>query len=200
MAYLDSRLESKNFVDSLKRNGIDTILLYHKKHGYHREYFVFWLDKSELQLRNIKSTGIFEITNWNRNGFYRDKKIFDFYIKHKNTIDTDKLEEYNVRIEGTDTFRIYVSHYPYVDINIFIGKETKIYHLPNGINSNLDNTTFHLARLIESTIYNLEQTGWKEAEKKFKYYPKNYDPTKEKWKEWRLEKIRNGEIWDDYYH
>jgi hypothetical protein len=201
MSYLDSRLESKNLVDSLSQIGIDTILLYHKKHGYHREYFVFWVDKSELQLRNINSTGILEIADWNRNGFYRDKRIFDFYLKHKNTIDTDKLEEDNIKVIGTDTFKTYISHYPYVDINITIGKDIKTYHLPNGVNSNLDNTAFHFARLIESTIYNLEQTTyWKQAEKKFKYYPKKYDPTKEKWQNWRQEKIRNGEIWDDNYH
>lgn len=201
MPYLDSRIESKNFVDSLKNNGIDTILLYHKKHGYAREYFVFWLDNSELQLRNIRSTGILEIADWNRNGFYRDKKIFDFYQKHKTIIDNDKLEEAILEINGNDTVKLYFSHYPYVDINITIGQETTTYHLPNGINSALDNTVFHFARLIESTIYNLEETGhWKEAERKFKYYPRKYDPTKDKWENWRREKINNGEIWEDYYH
>jgi len=201
MPYLDTRLESKNFVDSLKQNGIDTILLYHKKHGFTREYFLLWLDKSELQIRIIGSTGILEIADWHGNGFYRDKRIFDFYLRHKNSIDSDKLEEDNIKIVGNDTFRVSVSHYPYVDINITIGGETKTYHLPNGINSRLDNTAFHFARLIESTIYNLGQSvHWREAEKKYKYYPKNYNPTKKKWQDWQLEKIRNGVIWDDYYH
>jgi hypothetical protein len=201
MSYLDARLESKNFVDSLKKNGIDTLLLYHKKHGFSREYFVLWLDKSELQIRNISSTGILEIADWHGNGFYRDKRIFDFYAKHKNTIDTDKLEEDNIEIVGKDTFRVSFSHYPYVDISITIRQETKTYHLPNGTNSKLDNTAFHFARLIESTIYNLGQsTRWKEAEKKHMYYPKNYNPTKRKWQNWELKKNRSGEIWDDYYH
>jgi len=201
MPYLDARIESKNFVDSLKRNGIDTILLYHKKHGFSREYFLLWLDKYELQIRNISSTGILEIADWHGNGFYRDKRIFDYYITHKNTIDADKLEKVNIKIEGTDTFRISMSHYPYVDINITIGQETKTYHLPNGINSSLDNTVFHFARLIESTIYNLgNSVGWKEAEKKYKYFPKHYDPTKRRWQTWESERIGNGEIWNDYYH
>jgi hypothetical protein len=202
MPYIDSRLESNNFVDSLKQNGIDTILLYHKKHGYFREYFVFWLDKSVLQLRKINATGIFEIANLNQNGFYRDKRIFSFYLKNHETIDSDKVEKEVIVIVGTDTLlKSLPSHYPYVDIKIIIGKTIKEFHLPYGINSELDNSVFHFARLIESTIYNLElSTYWKEAEKRIKYYPKNYDPKKEKWEKWRQEKINNGEIWDDYFH
>lgn len=201
MPYLDPRLEAKNFVDSLKHSGIDTILLYHKKHGFSREYFLLWPDKSELQIRNIHSTGILKIADWQRNGFYRDKKIFNFYLQHKSTIDTDKLVVENFEIVGADTVKVLDSHYPYVEINITIGQETKTYHLTNGINSNLDNTVFHFARLIESTIYNLGRSvRWTEAEKKYKYYPKNYNPTKAKWQNWRLRKITNGEIWSDNYH
>lgn len=200
MPYLDSRTESKNFVDSLKQSGIDTVLLYHKKQGNLREYFVFWLDKSEPQLRKINSTGIFEIADRNRNGLYRDKRIFQFYSKHKASIDTAKLDD-NITVVGTDTSWVHESHYPYVDIKITVGKNEKAYHLPYGINSKLDNSIFHFARLIESKIYNLEKTtGWKQAEKPLKHYPKNYDPTKEKWQNWRRDKINSGEIWDDNYH
>jgi 5-hydroxyisourate hydrolase-like protein (transthyretin family) len=189
MPYLDSRLESKNFIDSLNQIGIDTVLLYHKKHGNFREYFIFWLNKAELQVRKVNSTGIFEIGDWNFNGFYRDKNIFTFYTVNKDKIDSDKIEEVNW------------SHYPYVDISVTIAKTNKQYHLPFGINSPSDNTTYHYARLIESTIYNLENSSyWKQAEKKLKYFPKNYDPTKEKWENWKREKINSGEIWDDYYH
>ena len=197
MPYLDPRIESNNFVDSLKNNGIDTILLYHKKQGYTKEYFVLWLDNSELQLRNISSRAIVEIADWNKIEVYRFKKIFDYYIQHKNTIDNDQLYEENFIIEGADTIKIFVSNHTFVDIDITIGKESKKYELVFALYKNVDNTAFQFAQLIDSTI-NIEQsTRWKVAEKKFKYYPKNYDPTKKKWQDWKLEKIRNGEIRED---
>lgn len=199
--YLDARLESKHFVDSLKRNGIDTILLYHKKHGYSREYFILWLENSVLQIRNISSTGIIQIGDWQSNALYRNKRLFEFYVANKNRIDTDRLENVRTIIKGADTFRISFSHYPYVDIAVTLGQETKTYHLPYGISSSLDNSVFHFARLIESTIYNLgHNTSWKEAEKKYKYYPRNYDPNKKRWRKWQQKKERNGDIWEDFYH
>ncbi len=201
--YLDSRLESKNFVDSLKKIGTDTILVYHKKHGFFREYFILWLSKSELQLRKVNSTGIFEIGDWSRNGSYRDSRIFNFYIHHESEIKTDLLYETRV-IKKNDSVTFIEglpSHYPYVDIEITIDTTTGSYHLPYGVNSNLDNSAFHLARLIESTIYNLENSSyWRQAERKIKFYPRRYDPTKEKWQNWERSKINNGEIWDDYFH
>jgi hypothetical protein len=201
MAYLDSIKESSIYVDSLKQVGIDTILLYHKKHGFYREYFVFWLHNSKLNLRKINELGITEIAEWNRNGYYKDKRIFEFYIKNSNIIETDKLREDNIKIIGTDTFYYEISHYPYIDIEITIGETTKSYHMPYGIRSKFDNQAFHFARLIESTIYNLEQTShWKQAEKRFKYYPKNFNPYKKRWQKWEQKRIDNGEIWVDYYH
>ena len=190
LPYLDSRKESKLFVDSLIKIGIDTILLYHKKHGYNREYYLFWLDKSDLQLRKINSFAITKIDDYSGlNGFYRDDKIFDFYFKHKKNIDTDSNQDPTSY------------HYPYVDIIVTIGNESRNYHLPDGINSDSDNTTYHWARLIEGKIYNLSNSvKWKEAEKKYKNYPIKFDRKKKKWQEWEMRKMSNGEIFEDYYH
>ena len=205
MPYLDARLETKNFVDSLKKSGTDTILVYQKKHGSFREYFIFWLSGSELQLRKINSTGVFEIGEWSMNGFYRDNRIFNYYLNHEREIKTDELYKFEI-IKTSDSantlsFWGLPSHYPYVDIDITIDTTTGSYHLPYGVNSNLDNAAFHLARLIESTIYNLENSShWRQAERKIKWYPKNYDPRKRKWQNWERVKISNGEIWEDYYH
>ena len=200
MSYLDSRLEAKSFVDSLKKFGIDTVLTYHKKHGYSREYFIFWVTKSELQLRKINSTVIFEIGDWSFNSFYRGNRIFTFYINHQTEIKTADLFETMV-FKKNDSITLIAalpSHYPYVDIDITIDTSRCSLHLPYGVNSDLDNSAFHLVRLIESTIYNLENTSyWSEAERKIKLYPKRYDPQKKKWQNWERE---NGKIWDDYYH
>ncbi|MBX2905426.1 MAG: hypothetical protein KF744_05270 [Taibaiella sp.] len=204
MPYLDSRIETERFVDSLRKAGIDTILAYHKKHGYStRQHFVFWIAKSELQLRNINSMGIFEINNWDMLGFYRNQRIFTFYIDHKDEMRRDINSKTEV-VQVNDSVTLLSglpSHYPYVDIDVFIDTVVGSHHLPFAIESNLDNCSFHFARLIESIIYNLEKSSyWSEAERKLKYYPKRYDPTQEKWQKWELDKISRGEIWDDYYH
>lgn len=202
LPYLNIIEASSQYIDSLSLSGVDTILLYHKKHGYDREYFVLWLEKSELQIRNIRKTGILEISDCHTNGYYRDIRIFDFYQKHKKQIENDSID-FRIRHikEGEVIYQELPSHYPYVEIFMIVGKETKKYHLPYGINYSSDNVSYHLARLIESTIYNLiENCNWIEAEKKFRYYPKRFNPEKEKWQDWKRIKIRDGEIWDDSYH
>ncbi|WP_188466610.1 hypothetical protein [Marivirga lumbricoides] len=56
------------------------------------------------------------------------------------------------------------------------------FHLPNGIQSSENSSPYQFARLIESTLFNIESgTYWKQAEKKMKYYPKNYELNKQKW-------------------
>ena len=203
MPYLDSRVEAGKFKDSLKKICIDTLLVYHKKHGSSRDYYIFWFSKSELQIRKINATGVFEIGDFSMSGLYRDCRIFSFYAKHKREIDSSELTETFISYtsDGRMLLSSVGSHYPYVDIEVNMAGNTGEYHLPYGSNSGLDNSAFHFVRLIESVIYNVEtQSYWKEAEKKMKYFPKRYDPKKEKWQKWELNKLKDGDIWDDYYH
>ena len=188
MPYLNSIEESKSFTDSLRKCGIDKIIVYHKKHGMSlRQYYIFWID-TDLQLRNINANGIFK-PNWEMIGFYRNARLFEFFQVNRLQLHLDSIPESNR------------SHYPYSDIQVFYSDSTSNFHLPYGIQSTEDLSPYHFARLIESTLFNIERRGyWQQAEKKLKYYPKNYDPQKQKWQLWKLRKIRNGEIWDDYYH
>ncbi|QNR24543.1 hypothetical protein [Croceimicrobium hydrocarbonivorans] len=186
MPYLNSIEESKRFTDSLRSSGIDQIIVYHKKHGMSpRDYFIFWFD-TDLHLRQINATGIFKLNSWEMIGFYRGDGLFNFFKDNQIRMSQDSIPE--------DTW----SHYPYSDIEVILQDSVTSLHLPNGIQSSENSGPYQFARLIESTLFNIERkTIWVPAEKKMKYYPKNYDPNKLKWQEWRLEKISKGEIWDD---
>lgn len=189
MPYLNSIEESKAFSDSLRTNGIDKILVYHKKHGMSlRNYYIFWID-NELQLRKINEHGIFKPNSWEVIGYYRDDRLFEFFQKNQRKLNQDTIPELNW------------SHYPYSDIQMAYNDSVTDFHLPDGIHSSENSSPYQFARLIESTLFNIEQgTYWQQAEKKMKFFPKKYDPTKEKWQNWRSDKIREGVIWDDYYH
>ncbi len=189
MPYLNSIEESKAFSDSLLTSGIDKIIVYHKKHGmYLREYYIFWMD-NDLHLRKINQNGIFKPNSWEMIGFYREDRLFDFFQKNEKQLNQDTTPELNWY------------HYPYSDIQVVNNDSVTNFHLPNGIQSSENSSPYQFARLIESTLFNIESGSyWEQAEKKMKYYPKNYDPDKQKWQIWEQEKIRDGEIWDDYYH
>lgn len=189
MPIMNSIEVSQSFSDSLKTSGIEKILVYHKKHGMsQREYYIFWLD-TDLQLRRINETGIFKLNSWEMVGFYRGNRLFEFFDKNQRKLNHDSIPETNM------------SHYPYADIHVMYGDSVTDFHLPNGIQSSENSSPYQLARLVESILFNLEQrTYWEHTGKKMKYYPKNFDPTRKKWQKWQRNKIRNGEIWDDYYH
>lgn len=184
MPYLDSKLESKHFVDSLILSGKDTIMVYYIGQSVY-EYYIFWFDKSELQIRKVEAYGIFEIADWTFGGLYRDRRIFKFFTANKAKIYTDTIDK-------SDLFQ-----YHYVNIELIFDTTYQIFHLPHGVHSKYDNTIYHFARLIESTIFNIEHSsGWKQAEKKVKYFPRNYDPNKKKWQKWREEKTKEGKVYD----
>lgn len=189
MQYLNSIEESKTFSDSLRANGIDKVIVYNKKHGFSlREYYIFWFD-TELHLRRINAEGIFKPNSWEMIGFYRNYRLFEYFKKNQRTLKQGSIPELNW------------SHYPYSNIQVVCNDSVTDLHLPMGIQSIENSSPYHFARLIESTLFNIEQgTYWAQAEKKMKFYPKRYDPNKEKWQNWKRDKISSGEIWDDYYH
>ena len=189
MLYLNSIEESKAFSDSLRTKGIDKIIVYHKKHGFSlREYYIFWFD-TDLHLRRINGEGVFKPNSYEMIGFYRNDRLFEYFKDNQRTLNQASIPELNW------------SHYPYSDIKVVYNDSVTNLHLPMSIQSQENSTPYHFARLIESTLFNFEQrTYWAQAEKKMKFYPKKYDPTKEKWQDWERDKIRDGKIWDDYFH
>ncbi len=138
-------------------------------------YYIFW-EEEELELRLINENGIFKPNTWDMIGMYRDNRLFEFYQKNKAQLFRDSIPESNWL------------HYPYVDIQIIINDSAVKLHLPNGINSSENSMPYQLARLIESTLFNVEQgSSWEQAEKKMKYFPKNHDRLK---KNGRTEKLK----------
>lgn len=189
MPYLNSIKESEKFTDSLQEIGVERILVYHKKHGMsQRNFYIFWKGE-ELEIRLINANGVFKPNSWDMIGFYRDDRLFEFFQKYEVQLYKDSISNSNWL------------HYPYVDIKIVINDSVSKIYLPNGINSSENTPPYQFARLIESTLFNIEHgTYWQEAEKKMKYFPKHYDPTKEKWQNWEREKIDEGDLWNDYFH
>lgn len=178
LPYIDVLTETEKFVDSLKKNNVDTILVYQKKYCFHRNCYVLWQKNDSINLRNISRYNISKIKYNSVCDYSRNTKVFSFYLKNKDEIDNSILEN-NIVIKGKDTIRYYISHYPYSEIKIYINNFQKTYHLPDGIYSDLDNNAFHYARLIESVIFNITKDSyWIEAEKKDKYYPKGFNRSK----------------------
>ncbi|AEV33112.1 hypothetical protein [Owenweeksia hongkongensis] len=146
--------ESKTFTDSLIANGVDTILVYHKQHGmYLRSYYIFWKGE-QLEVRLINENGIFNLNSWDMVGLYRNERLFEFYQKHEKELNQSTIPEASI------------SHYPYVDIAVIIDPKLLELHLPWGVISSFDSSPYQFARLIESILFNIEQsTYWEKDEK-----------------------------------
>jgi hypothetical protein len=146
---LDIRKETKHLIDSLRSEGVDTILSFYKGcsgcvEGIYKSEYLFWKKNNQIKIKKVDSYIVYkEVLN--------AKDIFSYYFDNYNNMQNDSLTEPpSSLIDG-----------PYTEINLYY--DNKIYqkNIPNYYRTkdNLDKKLMIWMYYIESILFNIERTS-----------------------------------------